>query len=81
MNYNHSIILHPYTPTGGVVGIDPVNLHGYWEYKDGTEGGELTFSRSKGRLCLEDYDGSYTLPRAVITALRTWGAQVSTDFE
>lgn len=79
--FRHSIILHPYTPTGGVVGIDPVSLHGYWEYRDGTEGGELTFSRKKGRLCLEDYDGSYTLPRAVITALRTWGAQVSTDFE
>lgn len=41
MDYNHSITLHPYgnDPEKGIVGIDPESLHGYWERRDGTEGG------------------------------------------
>lgn len=82
MSYNHSITLYPYgnNPEKGIVGIDPENLHGHWEYRDGTEGGELTFSRDGDTLQLEDYDGAFSLPKAVIESLKGYGIQVDQDF-
>jgi hypothetical protein len=71
-NYNFTIILRPWgeNPERGTVGIDPAALYGYWEHKDGSEGGGLWFERTKaGELELVDYDGDYTLPRSVVAAL------------
>jgi hypothetical protein len=70
--YNFTIKLHPWgeNPERGTVGIDPAALCGYWEHKDGSEGGGLWFERTEsGDLELVDYDGHYTLPRLVIAAL------------
>jgi hypothetical protein len=71
-NYNFTIILRPWgeNPEHGTVGIDPAALYGYWEHKDGSEGGGLWFERTEaGELELVDYDGDYTLPRSVVAAL------------
>jgi hypothetical protein len=71
-DYNFTIILHPWgeSPERGTVGIDPAALYGYWEHKDGSEGGGLWFERTEaGELELVDYDGDYELPRLVIAAL------------
>lgn len=83
MDYIHSITLHPYgnDPEKGIVGIDPESLHGYWERRDGTEGGELWFSMSEGKLILEDYDGAFSLPKAVIESLKGYGVHIDQDFE
>lgn len=81
-DYNHSEILRPYGDDPGTVGIDRAALHGYWERRDGTEGGELMFDRmSDGRLELADYDGTFCLPRPVTRALRTAGFVVHEDFD
>lgn len=82
MDYNHSIILHPYgnDPGKGEVGIDPESLHGYWEYRDGTEGGELWFSMHEGKLILEDFDGAFSLPKAVMESLKGYGVYIDQDF-
>lgn len=82
MDYNHSITLHPYgnDPEKGIVGIDPESLHGYWERRDGTEGGELIFSMHEGKLILEDFDGAFSLPKPVIESLTEYGVQIDEDF-
>jgi hypothetical protein len=85
MTYTFNITLRPYgdSPDTGVVGIDPAARYGYWERRDGSEGGGLWFTRDNNNLELEltDYDGDYTLPRKVIAALRAHGVLVSPDFE
>jgi hypothetical protein len=64
------------------VGIDEAELYGYWEHKDGSEGGGLWFERlDNGQLDLIDYDGDYMLPMLVIAALRASGVSVDADFE
>jgi len=78
--YNFTIVLHPWgtDPERGTVGIDPAALYGYWERKNGSEGGGLWFSQElingrldqKGPLELIDYDGAVELPRSVVAALR-----------
>lgn len=88
--HNYTITLHPWgaAPDKGVVGIDPVALYGYWERKDGSEGGGLWFSRElidsrldkKGPLELIDYDGAFELPAAVVTALRDFGVILDETF-
>jgi hypothetical protein len=42
-DYNFTIKLHPYgtAPDVGIVEIDPAALYGYFERKDGSEGGGL----------------------------------------
>jgi hypothetical protein len=42
-SYNFTMILHPWGTEHGQVGIDPAALYGYWERKDGSEGGGLWF--------------------------------------
>jgi hypothetical protein len=44
-DYKFDIILHPWgvNPDRGIVGIDTAALYGYWERKDGSEGGGLWF--------------------------------------
>ena len=40
-SYNFDITLHPWGADHGVVEIDTAALYGYWERKDGSEGGGL----------------------------------------
>lgn len=82
--YNFTDTLHPWgnNPERGTVGIDPAALYGYFERKDGSEGGGLWFERTEaGGLELADYDGTACLPMAIITALRAHGVTVTPDFE
>ena len=87
MKHNYTVKLFPYgTQAGrGIVEVSPSTLVGYWEHKDGTEGGELTFERveTRGSVTLEltDFDGDYELPGKVIEALRDAGFIVSDDFD
>lgn len=84
MTYQFTTKLNPWgdNPECGTVGIDEDALYGYWEHKDGSEGGGLWFDRlSDGRLNLIDYDGDYMLPKPVIDALRLAGFVVDSDFE
>lgn len=84
MSYNFTITLRPFgdNPDAGVVGIDPAAAYGYWERRDGSEGGGLWFERTEGgSLELSDYDGAATLPRAVVDALRTHGVTADATFE
>lgn len=71
MEYNYTIKIHPWgaSPELGEVGIDPVAGYGYWERKDGSEGGGLWFEGKE----LIDYDGHYCLPAKVEQALRVAG--------
>lgn len=80
--YNFDVTLNPYTPKAGetlaelgVVRVDTGAQYGYWEYRDGTEGGELWFAEcdDAGTLELADYVGAVELPRAVVRALRAAG--------
>lgn len=80
--YNYTTTLHPYGHGHGLTEIDPAALYGYFERKDGSEGGGLWFERTEaGGLELADYDGVTTLPRAIIDALRANGVTVTPDFE
>jgi hypothetical protein len=84
-DYNFTIKLHPWgdLPNAGIVEIDPDALYGYFERKDGSEGGGLWFDKATahGHLNLVDFDGMYVLPMKVITALRAAGVVVDADFE
>ncbi|CAB4154929.1 hypothetical protein UFOVP653_44 [uncultured Caudovirales phage] len=66
----------------GAVGINYDALRGWFDLKDGSEGGGLWFDREDdGSLSLRDYDGVFALPAGVITALRGAGVVVDADFE
>ena len=90
MDYNFTITLNPYGAGWGVVKIDPAAQYGYWEHKDGSEGGGLWFTRESSlpngrgywlRPELADYDGtSDYLPASVVRALRAAGFTVEADF-
>lgn len=59
---------------GNEIHIDPARLYGYWERRDGSEGGGLWFELlPDGKLELIDYDGDYELPQAVVELLRAEG--------
>lgn len=80
--YNFTTTLHPWGSEHGAIGIDHAALYGYFERKDGSEGGGLWFDRTEaGALELSDYDGTACLPLAVIAALRSHGVTVAADFE
>lgn len=82
--YNFTIKLHPwgFAPDMGIVEIDPVAMYGYFELRNGSEGGGLWFERTEGgALELTDYDGQAILPKAVIAALRQSGITVDAGFE
>mgnify|MGYP000382588145 CR=1 FL=1 len=80
--YNFTTTLHPWGPEHGEIGIDPTALYGYFERKDGSEGGGLWFERTEaGSLELSDFDGSACLPSYVTRTLRAAGFIVSPDFE
>lgn len=81
MTYEFDITLHPYGdgPDAGVVRLDTKARYGYWEYRNGSEGGGLWFE-PVGPLELVDYDGGYFLPPAVIRALRAAGVSVDPEY-
>lgn len=66
--------------TGSRFGIDTTALYGYWDRKDGSEGGGLWLSRPNVDLVLTDFDGATCLPLAIVGALRAAGVVVSDDF-
>ena len=82
-SYNFDITLHPWGAEHGQVGIDTAALYGYWERKDGSEGGGLWFVEcdDKGTLELSDYDGAFELPRSVVAALRAAGVVLDEVFD
>ena len=82
--YTLDIVLHPWgvNPERGVVKIDTASLYGYFEHRDGTEGGGLWFERlDSGALELLDYDGVFELPRPVVAALRAAGYVLDETFD
>lgn len=75
MQYNFTIVLSPSTVLGeykGQIFIDPKAQYGYWERRDGSEGGGLWFDG----ITLVDFDGAYELPKKVIEAMQTAGFDV-----
>ncbi len=81
---DYTIKLHPwgFAPDMGIVEIDPVALYGYFELRNGSEGGGLWFERAEGgALELLDYDGEVSLPKKVVAALRDGGVIVDSSFE
>lgn len=83
-SYKFDTTLFPWidSPDSGVVGIDSHSLYGYWERKDGSEGGGLWFERIEGgALELVDYDGLACLPRSVVAALRAAGYVLDESFD
>lgn len=82
--YTFDTILHPWgtDPERGTVGIDTAALYGYFERKDGSEGGGLWFERTEGgALELVDYDGVACLPRSIVEALRGAGFILDETFD
>lgn len=86
--YTFDTIIRPWgsNPDRGVIGIDSAALYGYFERKDGSEGGGLWFQKTWDKVdgdCLEliDFDGMYALPFAIVDALRASGVIVDADFE
>lgn len=74
--YTFNVTLYPWgeSPERGVVRIDTASLYGYFEHKNGSEGGGLWFERlDNGSLELIDYDGVFELPRSVVAALKAHG--------
>lgn len=52
--------------------VDSLARYGYWEYRDGSEGGGLWFDPAPGTrhgLTLRDYDGAAILPKQVVEIL------------
>ena len=81
-SYNFDITLHPWGADHGVVQIDTAALYGYWERRDGSEGGGLWFERIEGgALELIDYDAAFELPRSVVAALRAAGYVLDETFD
>lgn len=78
MKHDYTITLHPYgtDPNRGIVQVSPSTQYGYWERRDGTEGGGLWFDG----LELTDYDGAFALPRAVCDALVAAGFHLEPEF-
>lgn len=82
MDYQFNVTLHPWGPDAGVVEIDTAARYGYWERRDGSEGGGLWFDPSSER-CSEliDFDGAFMLPRSVVSALRAAGFVLDESFD
>lgn len=82
MAYQYNITLHPWGPNDGIVKIDTAARYGYWERRDGEEGGGLWFETTSER-CIEliDFDGAFMLPRSVVSALRGAGFVLDDTFD
>lgn len=79
MKHNYTITLHPYGNVigAGFVQISPSTKYGYWEHRDGSEGGGF-WLRGKE---LTDFDGDYMLPKAVVKILRDNGYALDEAFD
>jgi len=82
MQHDYTVTLHPYgqEPGRGIVQISPSTHYGYFELRDGSEGGGLWFEPGPQGLELVDFDGQYSLPRKVSDALRAHGYTVDEIF-
>jgi hypothetical protein len=58
--------------------VDAVELDGWWENTDGSEGGDLIVSLEDGKMTVADFDGASDLPRLVKADLRVHG--IGCDF-
>jgi hypothetical protein len=66
----------------GEVGVCKAHMRGYWERKNGSEGGKLLFNRLPGGMYeLVDYDGAFELPAAVVSSLRASGFVLDETFD
>lgn len=87
MAYNFNVKL--VSDKGCHFAIDTAALYGYWEHKDGSEGGGLWFSVHEsstggdaGRVLeLYDYDGWHSLPQSITNKLREQGYVVGPEFD
>ena len=62
---------------GGEIYIDDAMLYGYWECAGGSDSGGLWFYQlPDGRLELDDFEGEFGLPCAVIDALTAHGVVI-----
>ena len=77
MSYNYTVTLFPWANSIAKVEIDPAASYGYFEHKDGSEGGGLWFNGKE----LIDFDGAYDLPKAVVIALRGAGYVLDSTFD
>ncbi len=78
MEHQYTVTLYPHGNAAavGIVQLSPATNYGYWEFKDGSEGGGLWFENNE----LVDFDGHYLLPAKVVTALRDHGCIVDDTF-
>ena len=82
MEIKANVVLFPWGEDHGQVHVYTSRLAGYWERRDGSEGGTLTFGwLITGRLELIDYDGAGVLPNAVVKALRAAGFVLDDTFD
>ena len=76
------IELFPWGKEWGTVAVYTEKLQGYWECRDGSEGGMLNFELlPDGRLELVDYDGAFALPNPVVATLRAAGFVLDETFD
>ena len=78
MEHQYTVTLYPYgsAPGAGIVQLSPSTDYGYWELRDGSEGGGLWFADNE----LVDFDGHSELPGRVLAALRGHGCTVDEAF-
>ena len=67
--YTYNITAYPWGAEHGKLEIDTAAGYGYFDHKDGSEGGGLWFDGQE----LSDYDGVYELPKAVARTLIALG--------
>jgi hypothetical protein len=67
---------HEYTLKASRCAISPSTSYGYWERKDGSEGGGLWFDG----MSLSDYDGAFSLPKDVCDEIAALGYTVAQEF-
>lgn len=82
--YNFTITLYPFgtEPGRGIVKIDPAARYGYFEHRDGSEGGGLWFEQEDGEpLALVDYDGVFSIPHQILAALRAQGITAGPEYD
>lgn len=80
--YNFDVRITTNPATGATTAIDTECRYGYWERRDGSEGGGLWFvGHESGKLELIDYDGATELPQSVVKALRDHGFILDSTFD
>ena len=57
------------------VGFETVELAGWWEHPDGSDGGDLVVCLEDDKMYVVDFDGAYDIPRIVKADLRVHGIE------